>query len=148
MTNLWKRERGQALVELAILLPILLVILLGVIDFGRVFYAYVTITNASREGARYGSLNPPISTENCDEDCEGCMDIKQRAIDEAANTVTIDISKVTVSCDDPDHPSTITVTVDFEFETLFFGNLPFIRDWFDPGGKVPISVLAEMPVAP
>lgn len=137
MTNLWKRGKGQSLVELAIILPILLIILLGIIDFGRVFYAYVTITNASREGARYGSLH-------VFEDAA----IEQRVIDEAATTVTIDPGEIAVSWDDPEHPNTVTVTVNHDFQTLFFGNLPYIRDWFDPGGKIPIRAQAEMPVAP
>ena len=53
MANLLMGEKGQTVVEVAIVLPILLVILLGIIDFGRVFYAAVTISNASRVGARY-----------------------------------------------------------------------------------------------
>ncbi len=114
-----------------------MVILLGIIDFGRVFYAYVTITNASREGARYGSLH-------VFEDAA----IEQRVIDEAATTVTIDPGEIAVSWDDPEHPNTVTVTVNHDFQTLFFGNLPYIRDWFDPGGKIPIRAQAEMPVAP
>lgn len=137
MANLWKRAEGQSLVELAIILPVLMVILLGIIDFGRVFYAYVTITNASREGARYGSLH-------VFEDAA----IEQRVIDEAATTVTIDPGEIAVSWDDPEHPNTVTVTVNHDFQTLFFGNLPYIRDWFDPGGKIPIRAQAEMPVAP
>ena len=132
-----KEEQGQSLVELAIMMPILMIILLGIIDFGRVFYAYVTITNASREGARYGSLHPLQDA-----------DIKQRVVDEAANTVTINESDITVSRDDPDHPNTITVTVNHEFETLFFGNLPLIKDWFPVDGKIPIRGEADMPVAP
>jgi Flp pilus assembly protein TadG len=51
-----KRESGQALVELALVLPILLVIALGAIDFGRAFFAYTTIVNAAREGAWCASL--------------------------------------------------------------------------------------------
>ncbi|MDE3088426.1 MAG: pilus assembly protein [Chloroflexota bacterium] len=49
---------GQGFVELAILLPVLLVILIGVLDLGRLLGAYVTLTNAAREGARYGTDNP------------------------------------------------------------------------------------------
>jgi Flp pilus assembly protein TadG len=51
-----KCERGQALVELSLLLPILLLIALGAIDFGRAFFAYTTIVNAAREGAWCASL--------------------------------------------------------------------------------------------
>lgn len=48
------REEGQAMVELALVLPILLLILLGIIEFGHIFYSYLVIQNASRDGARYG----------------------------------------------------------------------------------------------
>jgi TadE-like protein len=49
-----KREDGAAAVEFALLLPLLLMILFGVIEFGFVFYNQEVITNASREGARFG----------------------------------------------------------------------------------------------
>ena len=54
--------RGQSLVEFAILLPILMVLFVGVLDLGRMFHAYLTIQNASREGARYGSDYPTATT--------------------------------------------------------------------------------------
>lgn len=47
-------EQGQSLVELAVVLPVLLLILFGIIEFGRVFGAYLTLTSASREAARAG----------------------------------------------------------------------------------------------
>ena len=49
-------EAGQSLVEFAMVLMPLLVILLGIIQFGFVFNAYVTITNSAREGARTGTV--------------------------------------------------------------------------------------------
>ena len=45
-----KKEKGQSLVEFALLLPILLIILIGVVDLGRMYYAYVVITDAAAEG--------------------------------------------------------------------------------------------------
>lgn len=51
------RERGAALVELAISLPILAVILVGTIDFGRAFRTAMVITDAVRAGAQYGSYS-------------------------------------------------------------------------------------------
>ena len=48
---------GQALVEFALLLPILLVLILGAMDLGRVFYVKTILTNAAREGANYLSRN-------------------------------------------------------------------------------------------
>lgn len=50
------RERGQAVIELALTLPLLLLIVLGVFDFGLMFQKYEVVTNAAREGARVGVL--------------------------------------------------------------------------------------------
>lgn len=46
---------GQGLVEMVILLPLLLILLLGIIDFCRVFYAAIAVTQAARAGAQYGA---------------------------------------------------------------------------------------------
>lgn len=48
---------GQGMVELVVVLPLLLTILLGTLDFGRAFYTYVSLTNAAREAARYAAVN-------------------------------------------------------------------------------------------
>lgn len=50
------RETGQSLVEFALVLTPLLFILLGIVQFGFIFNAYITITNAAREAARAGSV--------------------------------------------------------------------------------------------
>lgn len=49
-------RRGQALVELALVLPLLLTLVMGIVDVGYLFNHQLTLTNASREGARLGSL--------------------------------------------------------------------------------------------
>ena len=49
---------GQGIVELAISMPLLLLLMLGTIDIGRVFYDYVQLRNAVREGAGYGARMP------------------------------------------------------------------------------------------
>lgn len=48
-------ERGQSSVELALLLPVIVLLLFGVLEFGRVFNAWIVVTQASREGARVGA---------------------------------------------------------------------------------------------
>jgi len=48
-------ERGQALVELALALPILVVLLLGILEFGMLLNAYLTVEHGAREGARLGA---------------------------------------------------------------------------------------------
>jgi Flp pilus assembly protein TadG len=53
-----ERARGQSLVELALALPVLILVLVGVFDLGRAFNAYIVISNAAREGAYYGTLEP------------------------------------------------------------------------------------------
>jgi Flp pilus assembly protein TadG len=50
------RERGAALVELALVTPLLLVVIAGIVDFGFAFQRYEVITNAAREGARLSAL--------------------------------------------------------------------------------------------
>jgi Flp pilus assembly protein TadG len=52
------REAGQEAAEFALLLPVLLLILVGILDLGRLFHAAITIANAAREGARFGMENP------------------------------------------------------------------------------------------
>ncbi len=47
-----RSERGAVLIEAAIVLPLLLLVVLGIMDFGRVFQRYEVLTNAAREGAR------------------------------------------------------------------------------------------------
>jgi hypothetical protein len=50
-------KRGQALVEFALVLPLLVVLLVMAIDFGRVFFGWVSINNAARVGAAYAAAN-------------------------------------------------------------------------------------------
>src|SRR6267143_5136613 len=51
----FKREEGTQIVELAIALPVMLMLLGSVAEFGRFFYTYTTLTNAVRAGARHAS---------------------------------------------------------------------------------------------
>lgn len=49
-------EQGATAVEFALILPLLLALIIGLIDFGRMGFVQVSVTSASREGARYSSL--------------------------------------------------------------------------------------------
>jgi Flp pilus assembly protein TadG len=51
-------NKGQELVEYALTLPILLLLILGIVEFGVAIFAYNTIANAAREGARVGAVLP------------------------------------------------------------------------------------------
>ena len=49
-------ERGNSLVEMALMLPVCLILFLGIFEVGFLLFAHVQVANAAREGARYGSL--------------------------------------------------------------------------------------------
>ena len=51
-----RSERGAELIELALVLPILLLVFAGIVDFGLIFQRFLTISNAAREGARIAVL--------------------------------------------------------------------------------------------
>jgi hypothetical protein len=55
-------RKGQELLEYALIAPIFLLILLVILDLGRVTYTYSVVQNAAREGARYGAIHPDNST--------------------------------------------------------------------------------------
>ncbi len=49
-------EKGQALAEFALLIPIFLILLFAIVDFGMGFHSWITVTNSAREGARLGAV--------------------------------------------------------------------------------------------
>jgi Flp pilus assembly protein TadG len=50
-----KRNRGQTLVEFALILPAFLMLTMGIVEFGRIMITYAGVVSASREAARYGA---------------------------------------------------------------------------------------------
>jgi hypothetical protein len=50
-----KRNRGQSLVEFALILPAFLMLIMGIVEFGRLMITYAGVASASREAARYGA---------------------------------------------------------------------------------------------
>ena len=86
------KPAGQSAVEFALVLPILLIILIGILEVGHLIFVYVTVFNASREAARYGAAT---GTVNGDEQFRDCAGIKNAALrlrflaDYDANDITI-----------------------------------------------------------
>lgn len=78
-----KSKRGQSLVETAIVLPLILLLLMGIIDFGLLFNNYIVISNASREAARKGSLG------GRDEDIRQLVDNLTGTLDDTKLNVSI-----------------------------------------------------------
>lgn len=61
------RDRGATAVEVALLMPVLLILVMGIVDFGRALHAQITLTQAAREGVRVAALkqpNPAARTQN------------------------------------------------------------------------------------
>lgn len=61
--KLRRSEKGQAMVEMALILPILILIIGGIVDFGWLFYNKLALNNAAREGARYAAIHYHLSTD-------------------------------------------------------------------------------------
>ena len=61
MLESFQREHGQDVVEYALILPLLMLLLVGIMEFGIAVFTYDTIANAAREGARYGIIHPEDS---------------------------------------------------------------------------------------
>jgi Flp pilus assembly protein TadG len=57
-----RREEAQSLAEFALILPVFLILVFGIIDFGMGLRAYITVAQATREGARYGIVGNQAGT--------------------------------------------------------------------------------------
>lgn len=100
-----QRERGQALVEFAFVVPIFLVLVLGVVDFSWALRSWITVTNSAREGARLGAVGAT------------CDDIKQRVVDTSADLVTLSDVSVVNCQGDPGTDVSVTLDYDYSFIT-------------------------------
>jgi Flp pilus assembly protein TadG len=56
--NRHRGEKGQSMVELALSFVVLLLLLMGVVDLGRAYFAFMSMRDAAQEGAAYGSIYP------------------------------------------------------------------------------------------
>jgi len=72
-----KREYAQTMVEFSLVFPFILLITLGLIEFGRMVFIYAAVTGASREGARYGAAAGNFNTRYY-MDCAGILNAVQR----------------------------------------------------------------------
>lgn len=86
-------KRGQAIVETALLLPILMFLTMGSADLGRVFYYSIAITNAAREAARAGTYYDPTATPpgNAQDDYADILAVAQR---EAPQGVSLSLATI------------------------------------------------------
>jgi hypothetical protein len=104
-----RRSRGQTLVEFALVLPMLLLFLLGILDLGRAVYAYSTISNAAREAARLAIVSQAQGTA-CPAETVECTAAQHAAsldLDPAAQ-VHVDFRNP----DDPNDPGNDCIAID------------------------------------
>ncbi len=67
------REGGASVVEFALVVPFLLMLVFGVIEFGTVMAQKATVASAAREGARFGSVNLYAAAMGTPRDCAGVV---------------------------------------------------------------------------
>ena len=117
-----RRREGQSLVEFAVTLPVFLLLLAGIVDFGMGLYSQMTIINASREGARLGIVELSVATTPGEIAAAKAKIVTK--VSQAANGLDVDttVTCVPVACA-PGDP--VIVQVDYQYRMLWplaFGN--------------------------
>jgi Flp pilus assembly protein TadG len=124
-SNRMQRPRGAAMIEFALVLPILLVLLIGIIEAGAILYNKAVITNAAREGARVGVLRRETNA-NVDNL------IKQRVNDYCSQKLlsfapgsssTPDDIGISSEAFDGRSPGLLTVSVSYTYKGFLLGRL-------------------------
>lgn len=97
-------EGGQAVLEFAMILPLILLLIFGLVDFGRAYYTWLVVTNAAREGARVGATQQPLTA------------INTRIYDTAAG---LDADELTISVTNVQGARGEAIEVDLEYNFVF-----------------------------
>jgi Flp pilus assembly protein TadG len=117
------RPRGQAMAEFAIVLPIFLLLMFGIIDGGRAVYANNALSQAAREGARWGSVQGRSETAT---DRLGIADetiARITAVPSPEASVTCERNGGTTATCGAGDILVVSVEADFQFVTPLLGNL-------------------------
>ena len=133
-TPMRKKRSGQALVEIAILLPVLLLLLMLILDLGRGIYYYSVIHNAAREGARYGIVHYGLTRDAL---IAGIIATAEE------RTTGLDLDDLTITPIVPAYPiqtgDLLEVTAAYRFEAV----TPLV-DLFIPGGYIDLDSTSTM----
>jgi len=124
-----RRQDGQALVELALLLPMVCLLLFGITEFGRAYQAYLALGHAAREGVRIGSLGG----------ADGEIDATVRNCASGLDTASIVVT-ITPAQAERVTGAVVTVQLDYAFPIV----VPIISNI--SGTSIPLSVRLSMRV--
>ena len=122
-----KNQKGQAMVEFALILPVLLLLIMGIAEFGMMFNAYLSVQNATREGARIGIVGAT------NEEMEERILETSPALKDDRITITIEPGDNTRNSGE-----TLRVLVNYDYQMT----VPFISILF--GGSVNLSGESSM----
>jgi len=128
------RDRGTAAVEFALVLPLLLLIVFGMIDLGRALNAQITLTEAAREGARLAAIGDPA----------GVVDARAQGAAPQLSGVSV---TVTASCPPGAGPAANAV-VDVSYSFSFITPVGAIAGLFGGsglGGPITLNAQGVMP---
>lgn len=149
------RSRGQSLVELALILPVFLVLFATVLDLGRIAAARVAVTNAAREGAFQAAVTPTSFQAGAPCNQATNLVMCRTLLESTGSVVTISPTDVSLSCN-PTCASglgnAVTVTVTGHFQLLtpvmatFFGGNQSIT--FTTSSTTQIETLPDPPSTP
>jgi len=110
MTQTHQSEQGQSLVEFALILPLFVVILFGIMEFGRLWETTNVLTSAAREGARVAAVTEP--------DLAGAENAVREVLDAG------DVSGATIVVTGPNADNNIVVTVSLRYTPLTGSIIP------------------------
>ncbi|MEN1760996.1 TadE family protein [Anoxynatronum sibiricum] len=125
----FQKENGQSLVELALILPIIVLLLFGTVEFGRVFYSYITVTSGVREGVRVAAIGK--------NDAEIEARIRE-AVTLAESDTRLQILSITPA--EGSRPPGVPVTVEIRYNMPLI--TPLIGDYLP--NPVPLTASATM----
>jgi Flp pilus assembly protein TadG len=124
ISNLRRDERSVASIELALILPILLIVLFAIVELSTLLYDKAVITNASREAARAGIVNNSVTDDELQGYVRNYCGNRLITFGSPNNPVVL-ISRPTGT--DPGNP--LIVTVNYQFTGLVLGTMIRPQNW-------------------
>ena len=121
------RESGQAVVELALVLPIMLLLLVGIVQFGSVFRDYIALTDATRAGARQGSVARSLGGTDQAKIDSVVATVQKAAVNLNVNNIGITVTplKVDGTTTGWEQGGTVTVRTTYPFKLRLAGMVFF-----------------------